>query len=105
MGNPVRKISYLKLILLIAVCVFLPTIGYAQEQSNGVLTLFQSAQTDQKNLKWEKSLSKFRQVIQSNPQSPLAQKAHIEIGKFYKYQRDWQKAIEECREAIRKLMS
>lgn len=73
---------------------------HAQEETSSGLALFESGQKEQKNLKWERSLAIFRQAISSYPKTRTAQKAHIEIGKFYKYQRDWQKAINEYHQAI-----
>ncbi|MDD4909797.1 MAG: cysteine peptidase family C39 domain-containing protein [Candidatus Omnitrophica bacterium] len=64
------------------------------------MKLFQSALHDQKDLKWQEGLAKFRQIAAFYPQTQTAQKAHIEIGKFYKYNRNWQRAIDEYRQAI-----
>lgn len=71
----------------------------AKEEGAGV-ALFKSGQSDQKALKWERSLTKFKEIISRYPQTNTAQKAYIEIGKYYKYNRDWDKAITEYHNSV-----
>lgn len=82
--------------VFVLVLVFLLTqtnILYPQKNSKDINKLFLEAKKSQNNLNWQDSLNKFSQVTASFPQSEYAQQAYIEIGKFHKYHRDWEKAI------------
>jgi tetratricopeptide (TPR) repeat protein len=87
-------------LLFIIFFAFLRAPAFSQSLQDKAALLFKNGQKDQKGLKWQDSLSKFREVITVLPHSAHAQRAHIEIGKFYKYNRDWQKAVDEYHQAI-----
>jgi RHS repeat-associated protein len=77
-----------------------PALLSAKNNKNQDIKLFKDAQKAQKRQSWKESLNKFQTVIRSFPRSNFAQKSHIEIGKFYKYNRNWQKAIRQYQQAI-----
>jgi RHS repeat-associated protein len=74
--------------------------AFSQGLNQESAILLEAGFQEQRNLNWKSALDKFGQAIASSPRSEIAQKAHIEIGKYYKYQRDWQEAIEEYHKAI-----
>ena len=90
-----------KIIIFIFFCLLFTGAAFAQsKQAAPVEVLFKSGQNSQKKLNWELSLSKFKQVIALYPKTEYAQKAYIEIGKFYKYNRDWQVAIDYYHKSV-----
>jgi RHS repeat-associated protein len=62
--------------------------------------VFESAEADWANQRWAAALNKFRLI--ANSPSPLASKAHIQIGKYFKYMGRWNEAINEYETAILK---
>lgn len=62
--------------------------------------LFQQAEDDWNNQRWEEAVTKFRQIARSS--SPDSSRAHIQIGKYYRFQRKWDEAIVEYELAIAK---
>ena len=63
-------------------------------------SVFQSAEEDWKATRWEEALSKYKSIAET--ESPYAAKAHIQIGKYYKYHARWNEAITEYESAIAK---
>ena len=61
-------------------------------------SLFYSAQEDWNSQRWESALGKYR-AIASVP-SPYTAKAHIQLGKYYKYHGRWNEALKEFEDAI-----
>ena len=79
----------------------LTTFCFAQiSTDNRAKSLFLAGQRDQQNQQWSKGLAKFKQIIKAYPNTSYAQKAYIEIGKFYKYNRHWDVAIAQYHKAI-----
>jgi RHS repeat-associated protein len=68
-----------------------------------ITNLFKSAQEDWKHQHWKKALTQYRQIANSSPE--FASKAHLEIGKFYKYQGRWDAALAEYESAISKAVN
>jgi len=63
-------------------------------------TAFQSAEKNWKATRWEDALKEYKLITQT--ESPYAAKAHIQIGKYYKYHARWNEAIREYESAIAK---
>ncbi len=97
-GISMRKQIYLNSLIFPAVILLF--LGMAQANDIRETALFKAAQANQRSQKWKESLDKFQQVIALNPDTPLAHKARIEIGKYHKYHRDWDKAISLYREVV-----
>ncbi|MBI5103248.1 MAG: hypothetical protein HZB33_15645, partial [Nitrospirae bacterium] len=70
--------------------------------SSALASHYQSAEAKWKAHKWEEALSEYDIVAKSK--SPYASKAHIQIGKYYKYHGLWDAAIEHYEEAISKAL-
>jgi RHS repeat-associated protein len=63
--------------------------------------LFESAEDNWRNQRWPEALTAYRHVT-SSLSSPYVSKAHIQIGRYNKYQRRWNEAIDEYARAISK---
>lgn len=87
-----------RVILVISFLCLSLNLTYAGEDIGAAL--FKDGQRHQKELRWESSLNDFRRIISLYPESESARNAHIEIGKFYKYNREWDKAIAEYHQTI-----
>lgn len=61
---------------------------------------FQDAEADWNAHRWKDAVKKYKKI--ANTSSPHACKAHIQIGKYYKYQGRWNEAIREYEKAIAK---
>ena len=61
---------------------------------------FQDAEEDWHAHRWKDAVKKYKKI--ANTSSPHASKAHIQIGKYYKFQGRWSKAIDEFEKAIAK---
>lgn len=61
---------------------------------------FQDAEADWHAHRWKDAVRKYKAVAKTT--SPSASKAHIQIGKYYKFQGRWNEAISEYEKAITK---
>lgn len=99
---PLHKWAIPRVVGIVALLVFcvageVRTEQFTEAQASN---LFKSAQDDWKHQRWKDALAKHRQI--ANSSSQFASKAHIEIGKFYKYHGRWDAALAEYESAVKK---
>ena len=97
-----RSFNLIVVLLVLLLCCVGPSVARAQEQQapRQENQLFESAQADWNNQRWDEAVAKYRLFVQQFPSGPLAADAHFQIGYYLSNVANPEESIAEYEQTI-----